>query len=82
MTLVSKCKATQGKQLTKKLLLSMTVASLKALCSKLFKVEALNILLVYKEEGYEDDYPLEEDQRELSFFSVQDGGCIMVDELE
>lgn len=40
--LVSKTSATEGKVLEKKLLLSMTVNALKAMCSKLFKLEVLN----------------------------------------
>ena len=39
--LVSFVPKTEGKTLTKKLLLSMTVTALKAMCSKLFKVDVL-----------------------------------------
>ena len=39
--LISEVPATQGKTLNKKLLLSMTVAQLKAMCSKLFKAEVI-----------------------------------------
>lgn len=56
----------------------MTVAALKSVCSKLFKVEALKVKLFYQEDGYEGDYFLDEDQRQLSFFSVKDGGRIIV----
>ena len=38
----SECAATNGKTLTKKVLLSMSVSALKAMCSKLFKVEVIN----------------------------------------
>lgn len=41
--LVSQVAETEGKVLTKKLLLTMTVAELKSVCSKLFKVEALRV---------------------------------------
>ena len=58
----------------------MTVAALKNLVSKLFKAEPLNLDLVYTEEGYEDDYPLDEDQRVLSFFGIVDDGTIIVKE--
>jgi len=47
--------------LKKKLLLTMTVASLKAICSKLFKVEVLKMKLYYQEDGYDDDYLFDED---------------------
>ena len=40
--IVSEVEATKGKSLNKKLLLSMTVAQLKAMCSKFFKVEVIN----------------------------------------
>jgi hypothetical protein len=61
-------------------LLSMTVAALKAMCSKLFKVEVINQSLSYR--GPEDtrEYPLDEPQRQLSFFSMADGGKIYVRE--
>jgi hypothetical protein len=81
VTLVSECENTLDKQLTKKLLLTMTVAELKSLCSKLFKAEALYIQLVYREEGYEEDYELDEAERALSFFSIKDGGKIIVKEI-
>ena len=81
VTLVSECENTPDKQLTKKLLLTMTVAELKSLCSKLFKAEALYIQLVYREEGYEEDYELDEPERALSFFSIKDGGKIFVKEI-
>jgi hypothetical protein len=35
--LISHCKENMGKELEKKLLLSMTVGNLKAMCAKLFK---------------------------------------------
>ena len=40
--------AAGGKTVEKKLLLSMTVGSLKAMCAKLFKVEVIRQSLVYK----------------------------------
>ena len=39
--------ATQGKVLEKKLLLSMTVGQLKAMCSKFFKLEVIRQNLSY-----------------------------------
>jgi len=53
VSLVSEAPATQGKVLKKKILLSMTVAGLKAMCSKLFKIEVMEQTLVYIEEGYD-----------------------------
>lgn len=47
-------KTTNGKLLEKKLLLSMTVGSLKAMCAKLFRIEVIKAKLIYKEEGFED----------------------------
>lgn len=40
--IVSEVEATKGKTLNRKLLLTMTVAQLKAMFSKLFKVEVIN----------------------------------------
>ena len=80
VSLVSDVEATKGKQLNKKLLLTMTVAQLKAMCSKLFKVELIKCKLVYIEEGFEGEYDFDEDHRQLSFFSVKDGGSIIVRE--
>ena len=62
--------------------MTMTVAQLKSICSKLFQAEALYIQLVYREDGYDADYILDEDQRQLSFFSVKDDGRIHVRELK
>ena len=80
VTLISEVPATQGKTLEKKLLLSMTVAALKNVCAKLFQVETLRVSLVYKEDGYDNEFLFDEDQRQLSFFSVKDGGRIYVRE--
>lgn len=79
--LISEVESSKGKVLSKKLLLTMTVSALKSVCSKLFKVEALRVQLVYTEDGFEGEYLFDEDQRQLSFFSVKDGGRIIVREL-
>jgi len=78
MELISHIPETEGKVLSKKLLLSMTVTQLKSMCSKLFKGDILKLSLEYR--GLEDtqDYPLDEDFRQLSFYSMDDGGKIMV----
>lgn len=67
-----------GKTLEKKLLLSMTVNELKAMCSKLFKIEVIRQKLTYKIEGC-SEYVLDEDLRQLSFYSMADGGEVRVE---
>ena len=79
--IISEVEATKGKTLSKKLLLTMSVAQLKAMCSKLFKVEVINQKLLYVEEGYEGEDVFDEDHRQLSFFSIKDGGKIIVREI-
>ena len=79
--LISDVQATRGKTLNKKLLLSMTVAQLKAMCSKLFKIEVIQQNLVYMEEGFDGTFDFDEDQRQLSFYSIKDGGKIIVSEI-
>jgi len=58
---ISEVEATKGKTLTKKVLLSMTVQSMKALCSKLFKVDVLDQKLFYRQPEDVQEYPLDED---------------------
>jgi hypothetical protein len=60
--LVSKSGPTTGKMLEKKLLLSMTVSALKAMCSKFFKIEVIQQKLTYNEVG-SAPYELEVDTR-------------------
>ncbi len=62
LKLISQCSATNGKTLEKKLLTSMTVGDLKAMCAKLFKTEVLFQTLTYREETCEP-YELDEDLR-------------------
>ena len=76
--LISEAEPTMGKTLTKKLLLSMTVNQLKAMCGKLFKVEVVEMTLMYVEEGVEGEYDFDEDYRQLSFYSIKDAGKIFV----
>ena len=78
MQLISEAEPTVGKTLTKKLLLSMTVNQLKAMCAKLFKVEVTDQTLMYVEEGVEGEYDFDEEYRQLSFYSIKDGGKIFV----
>jgi hypothetical protein len=56
----------------------MTVTALKAMCSKLFKVDILNQSLSYKGPEDKHDYLLDEDFRTLSFYSMSDGGSIIL----
>ena len=65
-----------GKKLDKKLLLNMTVKDLKSMCAKLFKIEVLQQKLVYSLESMQ--YELDEDLRQLSYYSIQEGGLISV----
>lgn len=67
-----------GKILEKKLLLSMTVKDLRAMCGKLFKLEILRVRLIYHFEECEP-YELDDELRQLSFYSMSDGGKVVVD---
>lgn len=71
-----------GKTLTKKLLLTMTVNQLKAMCAKLFKIEVTQQTLMYVEEGVEGEFDFDEEYRQLSFYSIKDGGKIFVRQLQ
>ena len=71
--------ATNGKTLKKKLLLSMTVGNVKALCAKLFKAEILAQKLTYFDSVSGISYELEEDLRQLSFYGLCDGGQVTVE---
>jgi len=79
--LVSYAPVTEGKTMKKKLLLSMSVTNLKAMCSKLFKINLLNMKIVYR--GPEDviDYDLDEEARQLSYYSVGEGGVFKIYEV-
>ena len=80
--LISEVAATAGKTLTKKLLLTMTVNQLKAMCAKLFKVEVTEQTLMYVEEGVDGEFDFDEEYRQLSFYSIKDGGKIYVRPLQ
>ena len=56
----------------------MTVNQLKAMCAKLFKIEVTEQTLMYVEEGVEGEFDFEEEYRQLSFYSIKDGGKIYV----
>jgi hypothetical protein len=57
----------------------MTVGDLKAMCAKLFKTEVIRQTIIYKEEDCEP-YELDGDLRQLSFYSIRDGGQFIVSE--
>ena len=78
VVLKSCVKATEGKQLEKKLLLSMTIEKLKSICQKWFSVEMLKIKLVYRDEKTGIEFEINENMRDLHYFSVEDGGIIFV----
>jgi hypothetical protein len=67
-----------GKTLDKKLLMTMTVKDLKAMCAKLFKIEMMKQKLTYHQSECQP-YVLDEDLRQLSFYSISDGGEIKVE---
>lgn len=69
-----------GKTLEKKLLLSMTLKDLKAMCGKLFKIEILRVRLSYSIEGSEF-YHLDDELRQLSYYSMADGGEVKVENI-
>ena len=67
-----------SKTFKKKLLLNMTVTDLKAMCSKLFKLNVLEQYLCYQGPEDTQEYPLDEDFRQISFFSMADEGKLFV----
>ena len=48
------------------------------MCAKLFKIEVTRQVLMYVEEGVEGEYDFEETYRQLSFYSIKDGGKIYI----
>ena len=67
-----------GKILEKKLLLTMTVKDLKSMCAKLFKIEIIRQRLLYKFEECAP-YELDDELRQLSFYSIIDGGQVIIE---
>lgn len=49
------------------------------MCAKLFKVEVIRSHLIYQEEGT-GEYHLDDDLRQLSYYSIRDEGMILVAE--
>ncbi len=56
----------------------MTVKELKAMCGKLFKIDMLRVHLVYKFQESETIYELDDELRQLSFYSLSDEGIVYV----
>jgi len=56
----------------------MSVTDLKAMCSKLFKIDVLDQSLSYWGPEDTQEYPLDDDFRQLTFYSMADEGKIMV----
>ena len=80
VTFINLLPNSNGKEITKKMLLSMPVTDLKALIAKLLKVEVLKQDLTYMGPEDTQEYPLDEEYRQLSFYSMADGGKIFVRE--
>mmetsp|Transcript_28922 Transcript_28922/g.25586 ORF Transcript_28922/g.25586 Transcript_28922/m.25586 type:complete len:122 (+) Transcript_28922:947-1312(+) len=79
--LISKIEKTSGKILKKKLLPTMTVENLKGLCCKLFKSDILTMKLRFRDnDTSEVYYNIEENLRQLSFYGIQSGCEIYVEE--
>lgn len=57
----------------------MTVANLKLIIRKLFKVPPPKQVLIYRKENGGDTTALDEPRKTLSFFGVEDGGEIIVE---
>lgn len=56
----------------------MTVTDLKALVRKLFKVDVLDQWLTYSGPEDKQEYPLDDDYRQLSFYSMDEDGKLFV----
>lgn len=78
--IISKHEKNEGKEIKKKLILTMTVSALKSLIAKLLKVEILEQRLTYHQEDYAS-YELDEDFRQLGYYGVAEGSEIHVNKL-
>jgi hypothetical protein len=66
----------------KKVPLNLTVHKLKLMCTRLFKLDADLMKLYYKDVEDEFAQPLTEDQYDLAFYGVRDGGLILMEEID
>ncbi|XP_071079244.1 tubulin-specific chaperone E-like [Haliotis cracherodii] len=66
-------------QIKKRLPKTMTVQKVKTLVQRLFQVETGDIILTYKSQEVEDaEFPIDNDLRVLSFYSLENGDTILV----
>ena len=57
----------------------MTIQKLRALVHRLFKVDAVTIHLTYSSHKVPDsEYELENDQREIGYYAIENGDTIHV----
>lgn len=82
MKLLSVAKASAGREVTKKLPLSISVLSLKSLCSKLFAVPVAQLKLTYRESKDQVMAEvLDDSTKDLSYYVMKEGGEIWIDDL-
>ena len=86
LTFRSNCVETMTMEpFTKKVPMSMTVKSLKMLCVRHFGEKAPSILtarLIYQADAGEFPIEMDADDRDLLYFGVQDGGKVVMDEID
>lgn len=82
LRLVSVAKASAGREMTKKLPLSISILALKSLCSKLFAVPVARLKLTYRESKEQVmAETLDDNSKELSYYVMKEGGELWVDDL-
>lgn len=82
LRLVSVAKASAGREVTKKLPLSISILALKSLCSKLFAVPVAGLKLTYRESKEQVmAEALDDNSKELSYYVMKEGGELWVDDL-
>jgi len=67
---------------TKRLLRSMKITNVKVLCAKLFKLDVSKQRLYLHERSHPLPIELDDDERDLDYFGVQDGGKIMMHSID
>lgn len=81
--LKSLVKSTAGKEVTKKLSMSMTVADLRNLCCKLFSVDISDMKITYRESKNQImPDTLDDDLRTLDYYILKEGGELWVEEAD
>ncbi|XP_065830624.1 tubulin-specific chaperone E-like isoform X2 [Oscarella lobularis] len=66
------------KTFTKKLPSTMTLLKLKAFLGRLYRINATEQIVSYRDQKLGREYELKEDQRTLSFYSIQSGDTILL----